>query len=127
MEAGHFPMLNVKWLLYTFKECLALVYAVKHFEYYLRNSSFTAVVDHQALLSLLNQKEPVGKFARWVAFLQQFNFNIVHRPGKDHSNADALSRREYKPSDESSDTQPSEVEKYKQHLYANKRYNNSIK
>ena len=48
----------------TFKECLALVYAIKHFEYYLRNSSFTAVVDHQALLSLLNQKKPVGKFAR---------------------------------------------------------------
>ena len=68
----------------TFKElCLALVYDFK--QYYLRNSSFTAVVDHQALLSLLSQKEPVGKFASWVAFLQQFNFNTVHRPGKDHS------------------------------------------
>ncbi len=79
----------------THKECLSLVYAIKHFDFYLRNVPFTAVVDHQALLSLLGQKEPVGKFARWVAFLQQYNMTLVHRPGAIHCNADALSRREY--------------------------------
>ena len=30
--------------------------------------------------------------ARWLHALQQFQFSIVHRPGRDHSNADGLSR-----------------------------------
>ena len=30
--------------------------------------------------------------ARWLAKLQQFNFDIVHRPGAQHGNADGLSR-----------------------------------
>ena len=30
--------------------------------------------------------------ARWLAKLQQFNFDITHRPGAQHGNADGLSR-----------------------------------
>ena len=30
--------------------------------------------------------------SRWLHSLQQFQFSIVHRPGKDHRNADGLSR-----------------------------------
>ena len=30
--------------------------------------------------------------ARWLQTLQQFQFSIVHRAGRDHSNADGLSR-----------------------------------
>ena len=30
--------------------------------------------------------------ARWLHALQQFQFSIIHRPGKDHGNADGLSR-----------------------------------
>ena len=29
---------------------------------------------------------------RWLHALQQFQFSIVHRPGRDHDNADGLSR-----------------------------------
>jgi hypothetical protein len=85
----------------TMLECLGLVYGVKQFDFFLRNNHFTAVVDHQALLWLLKQKEPIGKFARWVSFLQQYSYDIKHRPGIQHGNADALSRREY-------DAQPAE-------------------
>jgi len=28
----------------------------------------------------------------WIDMLQDFNFNIVHKPGLRHSNVDALSR-----------------------------------
>ena len=30
--------------------------------------------------------------SRWLHALQKFQFSIVHRPGKDHGNADGLSR-----------------------------------
>ena len=33
-----------------------------------------------------------GQLARWIEKLQEYNFYIVHRPGKKHSNADSLSR-----------------------------------
>lgn len=33
------------------------------------------------------------QLARWLERLQQYNFEIVHRAGKSHGNADALSRR----------------------------------
>jgi hypothetical protein len=35
--------------------------------------------------------EPTGRLARWACYLQ-FTFNIVHRKGINHANADALSR-----------------------------------
>ena len=30
--------------------------------------------------------------ARWLHALQQFQFSIIHRPGRDHGNVDGLSR-----------------------------------
>ncbi len=41
---------------------------------------------------LCNFKEPEGQLARWLGKLQEFHFEIVHRGGKKHCNADALSR-----------------------------------
>lgn len=34
-----------------------------------------------------------GQCARWLEFLQSYDFDIFHRPGKDHGNADSLSRK----------------------------------
>ncbi|VDH95366.1 Hypothetical predicted protein [Mytilus galloprovincialis] len=76
-------------------ECLALVFAIKKFDCYLRFTSFTTYVDHAALKWLLSLKEPTGKFARWVALIQSYNFEIVYRPGSSHGNADGVSRRTY--------------------------------
>ena len=33
-----------------------------------------------------------GQIARWIEELAVYNMEIVHRPGKDHVNADGLSR-----------------------------------
>ena len=33
-----------------------------------------------------------GQYARWAMILQEFDFDVLHRPGKQHQNADALSR-----------------------------------
>ena len=37
-------------------------------------------------------KDPEGQVARWLEKLQEFNFEVVHRRGLQHTNADALSR-----------------------------------
>jgi hypothetical protein len=37
-------------------------------------------------------KLPIGRRARWIMELQQYKFDIQHRPGKANANADALSR-----------------------------------
>ena len=38
-------------------------------------------------------KNPEGQLARWLEKLQQYDFKMKQRPGKMHSNVDALSRR----------------------------------
>ena len=48
--------------------------------------------DHAALVWLKNLKNIQGMLARWLAKLQQFHFEIIHRPGTQHGNADGLSR-----------------------------------
>ena len=40
-------------------------------------------------------KEPVGKFARWIAVIQSYNYNVKVRPVREHLNADGVFRRTY--------------------------------
>jgi hypothetical protein len=79
----------------TEKECLALVFATKHFDCYLRSSEFEAIVDHSALTWLCSVKAPTGRLARWITWLQGYNVKVIYRKGRDHGNADAISRRPY--------------------------------
>ncbi|GBC54389.2 enzymatic polyprotein, putative [Rhizophagus irregularis DAOM 181602=DAOM 197198] len=73
-------------------EYLAVIWGVKHFHKYLVNRRFKVITDHAALKGLMSAKIPTGRRARWVMELQQYNFEIIHRPGKENKNADALSR-----------------------------------
>ena len=77
----------------TRKELLAIVKAIEHFNCYLYGRKFRVRSDHSALRWLLSFKNPEGQMARWIERLQGFDFDIQHRPGRIHSNADALSRR----------------------------------
>ncbi|KAF7654948.1 hypothetical protein LDENG_00063040 [Lucifuga dentata] len=76
----------------TCRELLAVVLSIRHFKYYLCGSVFTVRTDHSALPWLITFKEPEGQVARWLEELQAFNFNIEHRAGACHTNADAFSR-----------------------------------
>src|SRR5439155_6500993 len=74
----------------TDKECLAIVWAIKHFDQYLTVQPFQVITDYSALKFLQTCQLPTGRHARWIMFLQQYNFEIVHRLKKENKNADAL-------------------------------------
>jgi len=77
----------------TRREVLAVVFGLKTYRQYLLGRQFVIRTDYSALHSLRRTPEPIGQQARWQAFIEQFSFVIVHRPGTRHQNADALSRR----------------------------------
>jgi transposase InsO family protein len=81
-------------------ELLALVEGVKYYHVYLADNNFQIVTDHLALKSLPTNKNLSGKLGRYAMFLQNYRYEIVHRPGLQLGNADALSRRSYLPSEE---------------------------
>ena len=76
----------------TRKELLAVVHFVKHFRHYLYGRQFLVRTDHSSLRWLMQFKNPQNQLARWLEILSEFDFQIQHRPGRQHSNADALSR-----------------------------------
>ena len=75
----------------TRRELLAVVVFTEQFRPYLLGREFTLRTDHGSLSWLQSFKEPEGQLARWLEKLQEYHFNIVHRPGRKHANADALS------------------------------------
>ena len=77
----------------TRKELLAVVKSMKNFHKYLYGQKFLLRTDHAALQWIMNFKEPEVQMARWLQYLQTYNFEIVHQKGKSHQNADSLSRR----------------------------------
>ena len=79
----------------TEREALALVEGIKKFQPYLFGRKFLVITVHSSLRWLMNVKDATGCLARWSLLLQQYDFDIVHRPGKEHSNVDSLSRRPY--------------------------------
>ena len=74
----------------TEKECLAVVWAVRYFRFYLYGTEFQIVMDHAALKWLMNIQDPTGRFARWALSLQAYKFIIVYREAKKHTNVDTL-------------------------------------
>ena len=74
------------------REALALVYFAEYFRHYLLARPFVARTDNTALTALRNLKEPRGRKARWIDGLSEYEFRVVHRPGRQHLNADGLSR-----------------------------------
>ena len=77
----------------TRRELLAVVQFVKYFRPYLYGQKFTIRTDHSSLQWLLNFREPEGQVARWIESLSEYTYEIIHRPGVRHGNADGLSRR----------------------------------
>ena len=90
----------------TCKELLAVVVFLHHFQQYLLGRKFILRTDHSSLVWLHNFKEPEGQLTRWLERLEEFQFEVVHRRGKAHCNADALSRMLSHPNDDTVDVLP---------------------
>ena len=61
----------------TRHQFFAIVYFVKHFKQYLYGVKFLVRTD---------------QVAQWIETLSTYQFEVQHRPGRQHSNADVLSR-----------------------------------
>ncbi|MCP4267004.1 MAG: hypothetical protein GY777_15780, partial [Candidatus Brocadiaceae bacterium] len=73
----------------------ALVHAVERFECYLRHRPFIVRTDSAALKHLDTWRQNgyfLGLSIRWINFLASFEYTVVHREGKKHTNVDILSR-----------------------------------
>ena len=88
----------------TCKELAAIIFGLKQYHQYLLGRRFIIRSDHAALLYLRSAKELIGQQARWLDFIEEFNFDFQHTAGTSQGNADALSRK-HSPSDTSSCTQ----------------------
>ena len=69
----------------TKREMLAAVAMCIQFRSYLRGARFTLCTDHKSLVWLHRFKDTEGMMSQWLHALQQFQFSIVHQPGKDHA------------------------------------------
>ncbi|GBG77977.1 hypothetical protein CBR_g25908 [Chara braunii] len=76
------------------KELLAFVHALKRWRHFLLDRSQSRwVTDNNPLVFYKTQDTVNSTIARWMVFIDQFDFFPDHIPGKSNRFADALSRR----------------------------------
>ena len=79
------------------KEGLALVFGMHRFRYFLLGRKFVARTDHKPLLGLFGKGRHVpsnanARIQRWALLMSQYDYDLVHKSGRDNVIADALSR-----------------------------------
>ena len=76
----------------TEMELLAMVWACKQYRPYLYGKKFTIVTDHKPLTWVFIVKDPSSRLLRWRLKLEEYNYQVLYKPGVRNTNADALSR-----------------------------------
>jgi hypothetical protein len=85
---------ELNWTIYD-KELFAVIYALHKWEHYLHTKiPITIITDNNAVTAIQKQPTLAPKQARWIQYLEEFNYEIVHRPGTENKVADAISRRD---------------------------------
>uniref|UniRef100_A0A0A1WLR9 RNA-directed DNA polymerase n=1 Tax=Zeugodacus cucurbitae TaxID=28588 RepID=A0A0A1WLR9_ZEUCU len=73
-------------------EVLAVITALKKWRIYLKGVKFTIITDCNAFALTMRKEDVPPRVARWALFLQEFDYQIVHRSGSQMRHVDALSR-----------------------------------
>ena len=74
------------------RELLGIVFGVTHFRPYLFGRKFKIFTDHRPLVYLFSVSNPSSRLMRFRLKLEEFEYEIQYKPGKQNTNADALSR-----------------------------------
>src|SRR5271156_4547176 len=78
----------------TEREGLAMVYALQKFRHYLLGSHFKMFTDHYALKYLVNKHVLGGRICRWLILFQEYDFEVIVKPGRLNLGLDHLLRLE---------------------------------
>lgn len=76
----------------VYLECLAIKEAVKYWQYWLMNKSFTVFSDHKPLENMNIKARTDEDLGELTYYLSQYDFKIKYSPGKNNIEADCLSR-----------------------------------
>ena len=77
------------------REFFGILTAVRAYSHYLRHAHFYVITDHRPLLSLKKidpKADATGRRVRWSIELNLYDFEVIYKKGRKHSDADAMSR-----------------------------------
>ncbi|UYV68829.1 hypothetical protein LAZ67_6001150 [Cordylochernes scorpioides] len=89
-------------------ELMAIVWTLDRLRQFLVGIKFTVVTDCQALVYMNAKKTTNPQIARWYNLIQEYDFEIRHKPGEKMAHVDGMSRA---PVDDPRDTMVEIVEK----------------
>jgi hypothetical protein len=69
-----------------------MVYALHKFRHYLLGKNFKMFTDHSSLKYLVNKPVLGGRIYRWMLLFQEFDFEVIVKPGKMNAGPDHFSR-----------------------------------
>jgi RNase H-like domain found in reverse transcriptase len=75
----------------TKRETFAIVFAFRAFRQFILVCHFQLRVDHSPLTYLRSTPEVMGQPARWLDFIEEFDYSREHRSGHLHGNCTTLS------------------------------------
>ena len=76
-------------------ELATIVHALNMWRHYLMGRIFELRTDHYGLKYLFDHSTLNARQARWLDFLCEFDFEIIHIKGKENEVVDALNRKVY--------------------------------
>ena len=77
----------------TEKELLTVLFDVQTYQCFLYGRKFKVITDHAALKWLITvENHQCAGLTRWILKLSEYEFEVIHWPGRKHVNADVLSR-----------------------------------